>query len=214
MTFVEKHIRLQDEDLILNNGRVLFWEKEGILITSDIHIGKTAHFRRHGIPISSQVQDNDLKRLSHLIDYYQPNQLLVVGDLFHAELNVDMESFSKWRDNNPNLDISLIKGNHDRLKNEVFETFDIECCSKQHVRNPFKFIHEPDFSAEGFSISGHIHPGVVVQKKAPRIKLPCFQVLEHQLILPAFSEFTGLSIVKTNNKSVCHAFTETSFFEF
>ena len=158
MNFVEKTIQLRGEELILNNLRAVYWKTQNALIVSDLHIGKSAHFRRHGIPVSVGVQHKDLQRLELLVNHYQAKQLIVVGDLFHAEINTDMDLFSSWRNNNPDLEIILIKGNHDRLKQEVYDSFDINCCQKQLDLEPFIFIHEPANLKSQFLVSGHIHP--------------------------------------------------------
>jgi len=215
MHFVEKPIMLRDEDLLLNNLRAIYWKREEALIVSDLHIGKSAHFRRHGIAVSAGVQQRDLERLSYLVTLYQPKQILVVGDLFHAEINRDMDAFRNWRHQFSHIDITLIKGNHDRLRSEVYDSFEISCCQKELVLEPFTFIHEPKRTRNEFLISGHIHPGVSIRSRGrPRLRLPCFQVTATQLILPAFSDFTGLATSKVGKGKVFHAFTETSFFEF
>ncbi|WP_026755338.1 ligase-associated DNA damage response endonuclease PdeM [Sediminibacter sp. Hel_I_10] len=215
MTFTEKPIELKNETLILNNLRAMFWPKQNALIVSDLHIGKSAHFRRHGIPVSVDVQRKDLDRLSFLVSHYQAKQLIVVGDLFHAEVNTDMDLFKRWRDKETDLEILLIKGNHDRLKAEVYEGFKINCCQDQWDMAPFRFVHEPKLLSDRFVISGHIHPGVEIKSRGrPRLRLPCFQVSASQLILPAFSEFTGLATSKVKKNQIFHAFTETAFFEF
>ncbi|WP_047545786.1 ligase-associated DNA damage response endonuclease PdeM [Psychroserpens sp. Hel_I_66] len=215
MIHAEKQITINGESLQLNNLRAIFWKREQTLIASDLHIGKSAHFRRHGIAISSNVQKKDLKRLSFLIDHYQAKKLIVVGDLFHAEINTDMDLFRDWRHQYSNLEIILIKGNHDRLKDHVYDSFAIDCCNKSLDVSPFKFIHEPKKVDDAFIISGHIHPGVLIKSRGrPRIKLPCFKVTQNQLILPAFSEFTGLATSRVKDGVCFYAFTETSFFEF
>lgn len=215
MNFVEKQILVEDEILKLNNLRAVYWETNQALIVSDTHIGKTAHFRKHGIPISSDIQKNDLTRLSFLLRHYQAKELIVVGDLFHAEANSDMLNFKEWRQSHDQLKITLVKGNHDRLKSDVYNQFNIESYTKKLIKKPFYFVHEPGTQKNQFSISGHIHPGVTLKSRGrPSIKLPCFQVSDFQMILPAFSLFTGLNTSKNAQNHVCHAFTATSFFEF
>lgn len=216
MRYAEKQIAIKGESFVLNNLRAMYWSRERALIASDLHIGKSAHFRKHGIPISVNVQHNDLERLSFLVAHYQPEKLIVVGDLFHAEVNTDMNLFKLWREQHSDLEIILIKGNHDRLDDRIYKSFDIVCCNKELYLAPFKFIHEPKLTtAEAFTVSGHIHPGIrITSKTKQHIKLPCFEVSSSQLILPAFSEFTGLAISKSIKSHSYYAFTETSFFEF
>jgi metallophosphoesterase superfamily enzyme len=54
------------------------------LILSDLHLGKTAHFRKNGIPLPANIILEDLKRLSILIDHFKPEKIIVVGDFLHA----------------------------------------------------------------------------------------------------------------------------------
>jgi metallophosphoesterase superfamily enzyme len=81
----------------LNQSACIILEKEKALILSDLHIGKTAHFRKNGIALSDQIFENDLQRLSVLIEYFQPEKFIVVGDLLHAGDNSDVDKFCEWK---------------------------------------------------------------------------------------------------------------------
>ena len=73
---------------------------------------------------------------------------------------------------------------------------DIEIYKPNLTLHPFQFVHEVNEANENFfSISGHIHPGVLLRGHAKQaMKLPCFAMNERQLVLPAFSLFTGLDV--------------------
>ena len=92
MKIVTEHITILNEELVLTNQRAIYWNKESALILSDLHIGKTAHFRRHGIPMPDDILQKDLLRLEELISHFEVKTLLIVGDLFHAETNTDMKT--------------------------------------------------------------------------------------------------------------------------
>ena len=109
MTIITEHITINNEELVLTNQRALYWQRLDALILSDIHIGKTAHFRKHGIPMPDDVLQNDLERLKKLIHKFSVKTLLIVGDLFHAERNSDMVTFKDWLTQFPNLKLILIK---------------------------------------------------------------------------------------------------------
>ena len=79
--------------------RAAFWQKEKALILSDLHIGKTAHFRKNGIALANHIMKSDLERLSALIEYFQPEKFIVVGDLLHAGDNSDVDEFCTWKIN-------------------------------------------------------------------------------------------------------------------
>lgn len=215
MSIITKDISIQNEVLTLTNQRALFWGLQKTLVLSDLHIGKTAHFRKAGIPIPSAILDNDLKKLQDLINYFQPEIVLVVGDLFHAEQNTDSDQFRDFIEANQNINFELIKGNHDRLKNSFYESLGISVYKTHKDVAAFRFVHDEQHCGEDiFCISGHTHPGVLIRGRGKvSIKLPCYEISEHRLILPAFSEFTGLNTKRTVASAVCYGFTEKSVFE-
>ena len=215
MVIVEEIITVHNENLVLTNQRVIFWKREDALILSDLHIGKTAHFRKHGIPMPDGILQHDLERLNALILHYEVKKLLIVGDLFHAETNIDMTTFNTWLKAFQTLEIILIKGNHDRLSNQLMIDFNIKIETELHV-SPFTFVHQHLIEHKSLmTISGHTHPGVMIKGKGKqRMKLPCYQVNSNQIILPAFSLFTGLNTRSQPKDSVCYAFTESSIFKF
>lgn len=205
--------KIQNTTLTFTNQRALFWEAEKILILSDLHVGKSAHFRKHGIAISSEVLVTDLKKLEDLIHHFKPEKVIIVGDLFHAGYNSDLDLFKEWR-----LQFSqqfiLIRGNHDKMKCEVYDDLGIECEDEFLEIESFTFIHHPtEIEENKFYISGHIHPGFVLKTKNERLRLPCFAISEQQIVLPAFSQFTGLDTktLKGNFRNI--VFTEGTIFE-
>lgn len=215
MNIITKSITVRNEELILTNQRALYWANEDALILSDLHIGKTAHFRKHGIPMPNDILQADLERLKTLINHFNAHKLIVVGDLFHAEANLDLDTFKDWVSQFDTLKITLIKGNHDRLSKNLINKFKIEVELKKQL-HPFTFVHEHQENLEeDFIISGHTHPGVLVKGMGKqKLKLPCYQVTSNQIILPAFSLFTGLNTRNKPDNAICYAFTETSFFTF
>lgn len=215
MKIVTEHIKIQQEDLALTNQRAIFWKRENALILSDIHIGKTAHFRRNGIPMPDDILQKDLERLAALIHYFKAKKLLIVGDLFHAETNIDMDTFKLWLQPFEDLKLVLIKGNHDRQSKRLMNDLDIEVITELEL-HPFTLVHEHlKVHSRVFTISGHTHPGVLIKGKGrQKLKLPCFQISNNQIILPAFSLFTGLNTKSKPDDSVCYAFTEESIFKF
>ena len=215
MTIAEKKITYFNEEFTLTNQCVIYWEKESALILSDLHIGKSATFRKSGIPISKQVLEQDLFRLETLINHYKVTVLIVVGDLFHAEFNQDIQFFIDWFFEKENLKIELILGNHDKLSEKIYEKLCLTVYKEKITQNNIRFVHDNvKIKETEFIISGHTHPGVLLKGKAKqRIKLPCFQVTENQLILPAFSNFTGFNTQLKPKNCISYAFTDEMIFE-
>ena len=205
--------KIQNTNLTFTNQRALFWDDQKILILSDLHVGKSAHFRKSGIPISSEVLFTDLKKLEDLIDHFKPEKVVIVGDLFHAGYNSDLDLFKEWR-LKFSQEFILIRGNHDRMKCKIYDDLGVICEDEFLEIGPFTFIHHPENLYENqFYISGHIHPGFVLKTRNERIKLPCFAVSNQQIVLPAFSQFTGLDTKSLKGNFQHIIFTEGTIFE-
>jgi len=205
-------INVKDEELILVKERALFFPKHQLLAISDLHLGKAAHFRKAGIQVPSTLAQNDLQRLSVIIDRYQPQTLLINGDMFHHELNSDIDEFERWKQNYEQLKFVLVKGNHDRLTNQHYKDLAIEIHEPSYCTDKFCFIHDAVKCEENqlYPISGHIHPGVTIFGKAKQqLKFPCFFFGKEYAILPAFSAFTGLFAMKPKSEDHIYAITPT-----
>lgn len=203
------NINCRGEQLTLSKERAIFWGAKRMLIVSDLHIGKSAHFRKSGIQVPDTVGLTDLQRLTSLMKEFAPDTLLVTGDMFHHNINSDANAFIEWRKHYNNLEVILIKGNHDALKNEDYLALNIVYHAKELLYAPFRLIHDlPNENDEFYNISGHIHPGIILYGKAKQqLKFPCFYFGKNQAILPAFSVFTGLKIM--NPKKGDHIFAIT-----
>ena len=183
---------------ILSPLKAVFLPDSGQLVLSDLHVGKAAHFRRHGIPVTAEVMQADLQRLSRLIKEFDPVQLVVVGDMFHHSHNADVAGFGLWRKAFHHLPFLLVAGNHDKLTTAHYAGMQIEVCNK-FTNEPFCFVHEKPKPEDGkYFISGHVHPGITLTGRARQhVRIPCFVVGKNYLILPAFSNFTGLDTLST-----------------
>jgi len=136
---------------------------------------------------------------------------LIAGDFFHAGANGELDLFKKWRQQFPETKFHLIKGNHDRLTEAIYDDLDIELHAEQKQISSFNIQHHPDDQPTVPQICGHIHPGVLLKGKAKqRLRLPCFLVKKQQIILPAFSLFTGLDIKFENKDFYTYAITENN----
>ncbi|CAH0145851.1 MULTISPECIES: ligase-associated DNA damage response endonuclease PdeM [unclassified Pedobacter] len=210
------NITSQGEEVILDKERALFLPKHQLLAISDLHLGKSAHFRQAGLQVPSTIAQTDLQRLSLLIKQYNPTTLLINGDMFHHGLNTDIDEFSVWRKQYQELNFLLVKGNHDRLSDANYAAMNIEIHEPSFCQGPFCFIHDAPngMEEELYPISGHIHPGVTIVGKAKqRLKFPCFYFGKDYAVLPAFSLFTGLYTVYPKANERIFAVTPKSVVE-
>jgi DNA ligase-associated metallophosphoesterase len=203
--------KIQDQQFWLSTDRTMYWEEEKALIVSDLHFGKTGHFRKSGVAVPASVYKEDLQRLIVQIQYFQPRELIIVGDMFHSRANKEMDLFLKWRLDLPEIPIRLIRGNHDILEDKWYEEADIEISPQTLSRRQFHFIHDITdhlVGKEGFPVpgagagagsyffSGHVHPGIRIQGAGRQsLCFPCFYFGKKYAVLPAFSRFTGVAMI-------------------
>jgi DNA ligase-associated metallophosphoesterase len=196
--------RLRGQQLWLSPHRCLYWEEERSLILSDLHFGKTGHFRKAGIAVPQSVYREDLLRLLSLIQYFQPRQLLVVGDLFHSRENKELDLFLRWRDDFPELGIRLVLGNHDILRADWYSTAAITVTEGVLRVGEFAFVHDIEDADERgpYYFSGHLHPGIRISGMGKQsLQFPCFYFGGEYAILPAFGRFTGTVSIDPGAKS-------------
>jgi len=180
---------------LLSASRCIFWEEERILIMSDLHLGKTGHFRKSGIAIPQAIFKEDMQRLVTQLQIFKPRQVIIIGDMFHSYDNKEHEFFLKWRQDFADIPIHLVKGNHDILKEAWYAKAGITINKCELTIGDFVFVHDfndcsiPD---KGYIFSGHIHPGVTVRGAGRQsLHFPCFYFGKEYAVLPAFSKFTG-----------------------
>jgi len=193
---------IHNQTLWLSAERCIFWQDQQTLIVSDLHFGKTGHFRKSGIAVPQNVYKEDLQRLITQLQYFKPLQLIVVGDFFHSEANKELDFFGKWRKDFNQLNIELVKGNHDILKSDWYRSNNITVSDKHLSIANFCFVHDINEACEQSSnvdyyFSGHIHPCVTISGHAKQtLKFPCYYFTQTFAVLPAFGKFTGTAHIE------------------
>jgi metallophosphoesterase superfamily enzyme len=114
---------------------------------SDLHLGKSHHFQKHGIPLPGGIQQRTLERLFTLIERTNARRVYLLGDLFHSKYNQEWQYFQGWINELKDLsdsgleEIRLIKGNHDILPDEIYEQTGLTLCDAW-TEGPFSFVHD------------------------------------------------------------------------
>lgn len=196
----------------LTAERCLFWEEKKALIVSDLHFGKTGHFRRSGIAVPTDIYKEDLQRLWQQIQFFNPSSLIIVGDLFHSRANLEHNWFRKWRHDIPGLHMHLVIGNHDILDQADYDDMDLQVHREALTIDGFSFVHDlhpQSISPDQYYISGHIHPGIRLQGMGKQaLRFPCFYFTSQFAVLPAFSRFTGIALIEPNKGEDVFAIVE------
>ncbi len=193
--------------------RAIWWPLRSMLIVSDLHLGKAAHFRKHGIAIPNAVNADTLQRLDQLITQFKPRNVLVLGDLFHSEENEEWQEFRAWlmglHAGGVVQSFRLVEGNHDILPPSAFEGLPMERCTSW-TEGPFVFAHDPaelKGLGEGMvGVAGHLHPAVSMRGKGRQsLKLPCWWYHRNNgvLVVPTFGAFTGSVSVSPSKQDLC-----------
>jgi uncharacterized protein len=194
--------KFHQQTLWLSPACCIFWEEESALILSDLHFGKSGHFRKSGIGIPQNIFKEDLQKLFAQIQFFKPRVLLIAGDMFHSSANKEMDFFIKWRNDFAQVQFKLIRGNHDILSAKFYKEANIDVVEDKLLIKDFCFTHDIESSCndeknDHFTFSGHMHPGIKMNGPGNQsLMLPCFYFSKKYAILPAFSAFTGLAKIK------------------
>jgi len=192
-------ISLQNEDLQLFPERAIFWKRESTLLLADTHWGKAATMRSAGIPIPGGTTSADLDRLSLLLCRTRAVRIVLLGDALHARAGraaKTLQAVAEWRDRHPQLEIVLVRGNHDARAGDPPAELRIHCVNAPMIEPPFVFQHFPAPSPYGYSLAGHTHPAVRIRGRAGEgVTLPCFYFTPGHGTLPAFGSLTGCALI-------------------
>lgn len=196
-------IEINNYQFTLLHERALFKNDERLLIIADIHLGKASHFRKEGISIPAKTQLKDYENLAKLFRRIEPLKVYFLGDLFHSSVNIDWQYFCDLVAQFPDIEFTLIKGNHDIIDKKLFSKI---CVQVVDVIEDNAFVYSHDelkrVPKGKVNIVGHIHPGITLSGYARQsIKLPCFYMEGNVVILPAFGTLTGLYSMVTNARS-------------
>jgi DNA ligase-associated metallophosphoesterase len=175
--------------------RVAYWPARKTLFVADFHLGKAASFRRAGIPLPSGSTTENVERLDRAIARTRAKSVVFLGDFLHSADGRQprtFERFAAWRESRKSVDLTLVRGNHDKKAGDPPEHWNMKCIEAGGALGPFVLNHEPGPSRGGYALSGHIHPAVRLSAPGEKsLRLPCFWFGARYGVLPAFGAFTG-----------------------
>jgi DNA ligase-associated metallophosphoesterase len=166
----------------------LFWEEQGLLVVSDLHLEKGSSFARRGVLLPPYDTAATLELLGVLIGRRNPRMVIALGDSFHdsdahnrlsradSEAIVAMQARRDW---------IWISGNHDpALPSDIGGIV-----AEEVAVGPIVFRHEPT-GAPG-EIAGHLHPKARVATRGRSMERRCFACDGERAVMPAFGAYTG-----------------------
>lgn len=187
-----------EEQLVLLADGAVHWPSRNTVWLSDLHLGKAAHFRKHGVPIGSEPTLATLHRLRECIKRRRPRRILLLGDLFHSDINREWEPFAGLCSEFASLEWCLVRGNHDMIPEVLLRESGILQRDRLD-EGPFTFTHDPSDLTEGFGyhICGHLHPGIRLRGMGRQtMRMRCFHFGKGQAVMPAYGAFTGMHTIE------------------
>jgi DNA ligase-associated metallophosphoesterase len=191
--------RVMGERLVLLPEKAVYWPRGKTLFIADFHLGKAASFRSAGIPLPSGTTRENVERLGRALDKTAAAQVVFLGDFLHSAAGrtaSTLQRFGEWRHARAKLELTLVRGNHDKKAGDPPEAWGMRCIDAGERRGPFVLNHEPGACRGGYALAGHIHPAVRLSACGEAsLKLPCFWFGSRYGVLPAFGAFTGTAEV-------------------
>lgn len=192
-------IHVQGQTLWLLPDRAAYWVEQRTLLVADVHMGKAASFRALGVPVPSGTTEQNLRRLTALLQATGAQRLVVLGDWVHAHQAHGAEilrAAAAWREAHAAVDMVLVRGNHDAKAGALPDAWRFQIAEEPFHTPPFALHHAPREPgsplASTFWFAGHVHPVVRLRGQGrDSARLPCFVLNQAGLLFPAFGEFTG-----------------------
>ena len=192
-------INFGDHELTLLPEGAVYWEAEQTLFVADTHFGKETTFHKLSIPVPSLL-DNELIRLSRLLNETDSKRLIVLGDLLHSRRGrcTQLEDeVAEWRQKHLDVNCMLVRGNHDLASGDPPADWRFECVDSPAMLGGMTLAHHPDEVLDRWTICGHLHPKVRYSSRVDTLQLPCFLVRNQTLVLPAFAKFVDHGVIET-----------------
>ncbi|MGC4007242.1 MAG: hypothetical protein QM811_30585 [Pirellulales bacterium] len=89
------------------------------------------------------------------------------------------------------MDVTLIRGNHDRCAGDPPDELRIDCRDEGEPHGAFVLRHEPGDDPRGYVLAGHLHPALGMSGGGAHVRAACFWFGATCGVLPAFGGFTG-----------------------
>lgn len=181
-------LQFQGERLTFLRPGALWCGAHGLLVVSDLHIGKGTSYAAGGQMLPPYDTDATLDLVEALFVQMSPRTCISLGDSFHdpnAEARLSADQKERIRRLTHQSKWLWIEGNHDpvpplHLGGNAANTLRV---------GAMIFRHEPT-GTQG-EISGHLHPVAKVKSSGRAVRTKCFITDGNTLILPSLGAFTG-----------------------
>lgn len=163
----------------------MYWPAEETLVVSDLHFEKEAALGERVSLLPPYDTRATLSRLGDVIEHYQPQRLLALGDSVHGANAADTmsrEDLDKLRSLQDGMEWLWITGNGDA---DIPDSLGGEVRSQVSIGG-LTFRHEPVHAPVSHEIAGHLHPVAKLMKQGRVEQHRCFISTGTRLVMPAF----------------------------
>jgi DNA ligase-associated metallophosphoesterase len=174
--------------LVADLSGALFWEEQGLLVVSDLHLEKGSSFAARGVLLPPYDTVATLARLAAVVARHDPHMVIALGDSFHdrdahERLSApDRDAIAAFQEGR---DWIWIAGNHDpALPSDLGGVV-----ASEVAVGPIAFRHEP--TGEVGEIAGHLHPKARVTTRGRSMERRCFACDGERAVMPAFGAYAG-----------------------
>jgi hypothetical protein len=188
--FADQPVLICGKTFAAHKSGALYWHAERALIVSDLHLEKGSAFAARGQMLPPYDTRETLRKLAVLIDRYQPETVISLGDSLHdpdgaARMDAcDIESLHMLQEDR---DWIWITGNHDPKIDRTLAGY----VMPEIIIGGIELRHQPRAGAATHEIAGHFHPAARLVMHGTSLRRPCFVGNRLRLVMPAFGAYTG-----------------------
>lgn len=188
--FASQPISICGKQFIADQSGALYWPAEQALIVADLHLEKGSSFARSGQLLPPYDTRETLAKLAAVIDRYQPETLIALGDSFHdgdggeRMGEEDLETLGMLQED---CEWIWVTGNHDATISPRVGGFVTGAVTVEGIN----LRHEPHIGRATHEIAGHLHPAARISLHGYMLRRACFVSNGLRLVMPAFGAYTG-----------------------
>ncbi|HUS36200.1 MAG TPA: metallophosphoesterase [Verrucomicrobiae bacterium] len=184
--------------VVFDARRAVYFREHRLLAVADLHLGYAWTHRAQGQLMPVAPKDNVLDRLKTLVTDYDPERIVLLGDIVHRALPVpalleELRTLVEIADGKREL--ILLAGNHDRKLQQLLKQLDCGAALRtEYVAGENVLLHgdRPATQAASRFVIGHEHPAISLgDGVATSRKFPCFLIAENVVTLPSFSSWSA-----------------------
>lgn len=193
------------DDLVVDARRAVWFPDDRVLAVADLHLGYAWAHRLGGQLMPITPTRDTFARLAGLQRDYEPIEIVVLGDVVHRAVALDVlaeEMREMVEGLSPGSRLTFLAGNHDRQLQEVLDRWQLPVrLSNTRVIGRNHLTHGDSAAANEAGqrlVIGHEHPAITIGDGVTTSqKCPCFLVSETVVVLPAFSRWAAGTNIRT-----------------